>query len=71
MKNRKSAWMRDVLPHVQSSLKIIQKDDLEKIFLLNRFALSDDGKILDARLLVDLCYFYITFMGCDRLVNFS
>ena len=71
MKNRKTAWMKNVLPHVESSLKIIQKTDLEKIFMLNKFALSEEGKILDANLLVDLCYFYITFMGCDRLVNFS
>ena len=66
VRTRRRKWREKCLPRNESVQKIIPDDQLQVIWQLNKFAVSEDGKILDPNLAMNLVHFYVTQIACDR-----
>ena len=66
VKIRGKQFAKERLPHLEEKGIVIDDEDLEKVWALNKCVWNDKKEIKDFDLAADLCHFWITLTAGER-----
>ena len=66
VKIRGKQFAKERLPHILEKGMVIDDDDLEKVWALNKHVWNEIQEIKDFDLATDLCHFWITVFAGER-----